>query len=62
MTRRTWSRAQKKAIVAEIDGGGATLSKVARRHGIRSSLLFLKPNTLGPVFGAPPIAVSSPLF
>ena len=39
-TRRSWSPEQKTAIVAEIDVGGATLSEVARRHGIHSSLLF----------------------
>ena len=60
-TRRSWSRAQKKAIVAEIDVGGATLSEVARRHGIHSSLLFRWRKTLGSVMGAPPIDVSSTL-
>ena len=54
-TRRSWSKQQKKAIVAEIDVGGATLSEVARRHGIHSSLLFRWRKTLGSVMGAPPI-------
>ena len=39
-TRRSWSREQKSAIVAEIGVGDATLSEVARRHGIHTSLLF----------------------
>lgn len=51
-TRRSWSTEQKKAIVADIDVGGATLSEVARRHGIHSSLLFRWRKTLGSVMGA----------
>lgn len=39
-TRRSWSRAQKCTIVAEIGVGDATLSSVARRHAINTSLLF----------------------
>ena len=54
-TRRSWSREQKRAIVAEVDVGGATLSEVARRHGIHASLLFRWRKTLGAVMGAPPI-------
>ena len=46
-TRRSWSREQKRAIIAEIDVGGATLSEVARRHGIHTSLLFRWRVTLG---------------
>jgi len=52
-TRRSWSTEQKTAIIAEIDVGGATLSEVARRHGIHSSLLFRWRKTLGSVMGAP---------
>ena len=37
-TRRSWTRDQKLAIVAKIRD--ATLSDVARRHGIHTSLLF----------------------
>lgn len=63
-TRRSWSREQKKAIIAEIDVGGATLSEVARRHGIHSSLLFRWRSTLGSVMGASPpvasVAMSAP--
>ena len=58
-TRRTWSTEQKTAIVAEIDVGGATLSEVARRHGIHSSLLFRWRKTLGSVLGAPPIGADA---
>jgi transposase len=54
-TRRRWSKAQKKAIVAEVDVGGATLSEVARRHGIHASLLFRWRKTLGSVMGSAPI-------
>jgi len=39
-TRRSWSREQKRAIVAELDGKGASVSEVARRHGIHSGQLF----------------------
>ena len=39
-TRRSWSAEQKLAIVAEAAAPGATISAVARRHGIHSSLLF----------------------
>jgi transposase len=38
-TRRQFSREQKRAIVAEVEGG-ATVSEVARRHNIHTSLLF----------------------
>lgn len=39
-TRRTWSREQKRAILAEADDPATTASAVARRHGLHSSLLF----------------------
>jgi len=54
-TRRSWSKQQKQAIVAEVDVGGATLSEVARRHGIHLSLLFRWRKTLGSVMGSAPI-------
>jgi transposase len=38
-TRRSFSKAQKRAIVAEIELG-ATVSEVARRHNVHTSLLF----------------------
>ena len=37
-TRRRWSRAEKLALVAET--AGASVSAVARKHGIASSLVF----------------------
>jgi transposase len=58
-TRRSWSREQKKAIVAEIDVDGATLSEVARRHGIHSSLLFRWRKTFASVMGETPVVVSA---
>ena len=33
-TRRQWSREEKRAIVAELDAPGGSVSEVARRHGI----------------------------
>ena len=39
-TRRAWSAAEKRAIVAETELPGATVSEVARRHHLHSSLLF----------------------
>jgi transposase len=39
-TRRSWSREQKRAILAETGEPGTTISEVARRHGVRPSLLF----------------------
>jgi transposase len=39
-TRRKWSDAEKQAIVAEAAQLGANISAVARRHGIKPSLLF----------------------
>lgn len=38
--RRQWSLAQKRAIVAETLQGAATVSQVARRHGVNASLVF----------------------
>ena len=58
-TRRSWSKQQKQAIVAEIDVGGATLSEVARRHGIHSSLLFRWRKTLGSVMGSAAIGTEA---
>ena len=39
-TRRSWSREQKLAIVAEVGVSGASVSQVARRHGLNAGLLF----------------------
>jgi transposase len=39
-TRRCWSDAEKGAIVAEAERPGVNISALARRHGIKPSLLF----------------------
>ena len=39
-TRRKWSDTEKQAIVAEAAQPGVNISAVARRHGIKPSLLF----------------------
>jgi transposase len=39
-TRRSWSREHKRAIIAETQNPGTTISAVARRHGVQPSLLF----------------------
>jgi len=39
-TRRSWSREEKRAILAETRDGETTVSAVARRHGLHPSLLF----------------------
>jgi transposase len=38
--RRRWRREQKLAILAEVDAPGGSVSDVARRHGLHTSLLF----------------------
>ena len=38
--RRTWSEAEKVAIVAESEGPNTSISAVARRHGLSASQLF----------------------
>ena len=44
-TRRKWARAEKATVVA--DTAAASVSSVARRHGIASSLLFRWRRELG---------------
>jgi len=39
-TRRRWSDAEKQAIIAEAARPDANISAVARRHGLKPSLLF----------------------
>ena len=39
-TRRRWSGAEKRAVVAEASAPGVNVSEVARRHGMKPSLLF----------------------
>jgi transposase len=38
--RRRWSRLEKQAIVAECEGSASSVSAVARKHNMASSLLF----------------------
>ena len=38
--RRRWTHEEKKAIVAETEGPGASISGVARKYGIAPRLLF----------------------
>jgi len=39
-TRRRWSAAERRTILAEADAEGAVVSEVARRYGVSASLLF----------------------
>ena len=39
-TRRSWSAEEKRAILAEAEDPTTTVSAVARRHGLHTSLLF----------------------
>ena len=39
-TRRRWSEAERRTILAEADQSGVTVSEIARRHGLSPSLLF----------------------
>ena len=39
-TRRSWSADEKRAILAEAGATTTSVSAVARRHGLHSSLLF----------------------
>jgi transposase len=39
-TRRRWRREQKLAILAEVDAPSGSVSGVARRHALHTSLLF----------------------
>ena len=39
-TRRSWSTDEKRAILAEARASTTTISAVARRHGLHTSLLF----------------------
>jgi transposase len=57
--RRRWSRAEKQAIVAESKAGGSSVSAVARKHNIASSLLFRWRREFG---GVKPPARTKPEF
>lgn len=66
-TRRRWSSAEKTAIVAEASGTCPNISAVARRHGIKPSLLFRwrkefpKANAPAPAAFVP-VALPAPSF
>jgi transposase len=45
--RRTWSKDEKRRIVAESRAPGASVAIVARRHGINANLLFTWRRQLG---------------
>jgi transposase len=47
--RRRWSAVEKAGIVAEAKAPGATVSDVARRHGISRGLLYTWCRSLGGV-------------
>jgi len=46
-TRRRWSEAERRTILAEADHSGVTVSEIARRHGLSPSLLFRWRRELG---------------
>lgn len=46
-TRRRWGEAEKRAIVEEASGACTNVSAVARRHGMKPSLLFRWKKDLG---------------
>jgi transposase len=67
-TRRKWSDTEKQAIVAEAAQPGANISAVARRHGIKPSLLFrwrrlareAQPSSAAPAFLPVTLALPPP--
>ena len=59
-TRRQWSKAEKRSIVAESSGTCANISAVARRHGLKPSLLFRWRKMYG--VNAAPLSPASPMF
>ena len=40
VSRRRWSRDEKRAIIEEALAPGASVAEVARRHGVNANLLF----------------------
>lgn len=58
-TRRRWTKSQKRSILAEVDAPGGSVSAVARRHGLHTSLLFRWRRNLGGK-PAPPSSSSPP--
>lgn len=60
-TRRRWSEAEKQAVVAEAARPGMSISAVARRHGIKPSLLFRWRRIARTAQSRPPEAVFIPV-
>lgn len=58
--RRRWSEADKRAIVSEASGACTNVSAVARRHGIKPSLLFRWKKMYGD--SSAPLGPAAPMF
>lgn len=62
-TRRQWTDAQKREIVAEIDAPNGSVSKVARRYSLHTSLLFRwRRDFAAPRSESVPSCVTAPTF
>ncbi|MDX2288919.1 MAG: transposase [Hyphomicrobiaceae bacterium] len=62
-TRRKWSAAEKRSIVAEIEAAGGSVSEVARKHGVHTSLLFRwRRNLSAAASRSEPARSTSPVF
>ena len=62
-TRRRWTDAQKREIVAEIDAPNGSVSKVARRYSLHTSLLFRwRRDFTAPRSESTPSRVTAPAF
>lgn len=63
-TRRRWSEDEKRAIVEEASGACTNVSAVARRHGMKPSLLFRWKRDIGTSAPEPtafvPLALAAP--
>lgn len=63
-TRRRWSEAEKRAIVEEASAACTNVSAVARRHGMKPSLLFRWKRDFGAAGPKPcafvPMALAAP--
>ena len=62
-TRRRWTDTQKREIVAEIDAPNGSVSKVARRYSLHTSLLFRwRRDLAAPRSESVPSCVTAPRF
>lgn len=62
-TRRRWTDAQKREIVAEIEAPNGSVSKVARRYSLHTSLLFRwRRDLAAPRSKSVPSCVTAPTF